>query len=263
MAKLTKAQSKNHRAAQALLDKAELTLDEKIFVYENWHEGAEHDNSRSGAFFTPLEFANDFKLEVHGRKILDLCAGTGILSFCYRHFKYHDEHGVPDITCVEINPAYVAIGKKLLPEANWICADIFDLWNDLPRDFDSVIGNPPFGRLMTDRKALRYTGGEFELKIVDIAGHLGTFGAFILPQGSTPFRYSGAQYYQRVDNPKFEKFFADTGIDIEAGCGIDTTVHRDAWKQVNVLTEIGCCEFTKPVAAQGNLFDRAVAKVAA
>ena len=85
----------------------------------------------------------------------------------------------------------------MLPEANWICADLFDIWQDLPRDFDSVIGNPPFGRLMTDRKAPRYTGPEFELKIIDIAGHLGTFGMFILPQGSTPFRYSGAQYYQR------------------------------------------------------------------
>jgi hypothetical protein len=86
---------------------------------------------------------------------------------------------------------------------------------------------------------------------------------FILPQGSTPFRYSGAQYYQRVDNAKFEKFFAETGIDIEAGCGIDTTVHQDAWRQVNIVTEIACCEFKQPVKAQGDLFDLLTGKEAA
>lgn len=108
---------------------------------------------------------------------------------------------------------------------------------------------------MADRKAPRYSGPEFELKIVDVAAHLGSYGVFILPQGSTPFRYSGVQYYHRVENPKFARFFADTSIDIETGCGIDTSVHQDAWKQVNITTEIACCEFTLPVKAQGSFFD--------
>jgi hypothetical protein len=107
MARLTKAQSKAHQQAEALLRKETLTLDEKIFVYENWHESAEHDSARSGAFFTPLEFANDFKIEVHGPKILDLCAGTGVLSFCYAHFRHHDRP--VDITCLRF-----AVHKALL-----------------------------------------------------------------------------------------------------------------------------------------------------
>jgi hypothetical protein len=60
-------------------------------------------------------------------------------------------------------------------------------------------------------------------------------------------------------------FFAQTRIDIEAGCGIDTTVHRERWKQVNILTEIACCEFPRveaqpaaapaPVVEQLSLFE--------
>jgi len=29
---------------------------------------------------------------------------------------------IPEITCVEFNPQYVEVGKKLLPEANWIAS---------------------------------------------------------------------------------------------------------------------------------------------
>jgi hypothetical protein len=260
MAKLTKQQSKAHRAAAALLEKETLTLDEKIFVLENWHEGGEHDNSRSGAFFTPVDYANDFKIEVSGPKVLDLCAGIGSLAFAWFHFRHHD--ATPQITCIEMNPAYVEIGKKLLPEATWICADLFDVWKDLPRDFDTVISNPPFGRLMTDRKAPRYTGAEFELKIVDIAAHLGNYGVFILPQGSTGFRYSGAQYYERVDSPKAAKLHADTGLELDIGCGIDTTVFKDQWKQVNVTTEIACVEFP-PIMAKAPALAPVVEPIAA
>jgi hypothetical protein len=245
--KLTKQQSKAHRQAVSLLEKDTLTLDEKIFVLENWHEGGEHDQGRAGAFFTPVDYANDFKIEVGGPKILDLCAGIGSLAFAWLHFRHHDTK--PQITCVEINPAYVAVGKKVLPEATWICADVFDVWQELPRDFDTVISNPPFGRLMSDCKAPRYSGAEFELKIVDIAAHLGNYGVFILPQASAGFRYSGAQYYERVDSPKVAQLHADTGLELEAGCGIDTTVFKDQWKQPVPTTEVVCVEFPPIMAA--------------
>lgn len=241
MAKLTKQQSKAHRTACELLKKATLTLDEKIFVLENWHEGGEHDQGRAGAFFTPIDYANDFKLDVHGPKVLDLCAGIGSLAFAWLHFK---DHQTPvEITCVEINPAYVEVGRKILPEANWICGDVFEIWQDLPRDFETVISNPPFGRIQTNGKAPRYTGPEFELKIVDIAAHLGRFGTFILPQGSSGFRYSGARYFERVETPKTAQLFAETGLELDIGCGVDTTFFSDQWKQPVPVTEIACVEF--------------------
>jgi hypothetical protein len=40
-------------------------------------------------------------------------------------------------------------------------------------------------------------------------------------------------------------------------------VHQDAWRQVNIVTEIACCEFTQPVKAQGGLFDLLTGKAAA
>jgi hypothetical protein len=263
MAKLTKAQSKAHLQAEELLQKDVLTLDDKIFVYENWNEAALHDNTRAGAFFTPLELANDFKLEVPGPKIIDICAGIGILSFCKMHFQHHDPERMPAITCVEINPDYVRVGRKLLPEAAWLCADIFDIWQDLPRDFTTAIANPPFGAVRHTGKAPRYSGSEFEYKIIDIAGHLATYGAFIVPQMSAPFRLSGAQYYQRNEHEKYRRLVDQTGIHLEAGCGIDTTFHREGWKHGAPVTEIVCAEFTAPVKAQGELFDLPVKEAAA
>jgi hypothetical protein len=249
MSKLTKQQSKAHRAAEDLLCKDVLTLDEKIFVYENWNEAATHDNTRAGAFFTPMGLANDFKLEVPGPRIIDICAGIGILSFCKLHFQHHDPDRSPQITCVEINPDYVRVGRKLLPEAEWICADIFAVWRDLPRDFTTAIANPPFGNIRHAGKAPRYSGTEFEYKIIDIAAHLADYGVFIIPQMSAPFRYSGAPYYQRQERPSYQKFARQTGIRLDAGCGIDTTYHRDGWKHTAPAVEIACCEFSRYQAA--------------
>lgn len=270
MAKLAKAQSKAHRQAEDLLKKDVLTLDEKIFVYEHWNEAALHDNTRAGAFFTPLDLANDFKLEVPGPRIIDIGAGIGILSFCKLHFQYHEPESLPKITCIEINPDYVRVGQKLLPEAEWICADIFDIWRDLPRDFTTAIANPPFGKTKHAGAAPRYNGVEFEYKIIDIAAHLAEYGAFILPQSSAPFRYSGAQYYQRIEHERYQRFAKQTGLDLDAGCGIDTTFHKEKWKHGAPTVEIVTCEFpraeemvrtepeaSKPITEQFSLFEPA------
>jgi len=43
----------------------------------------------------------------------------------------------------------VEVGKKIMPEANWIIGSIFDLPND--RIYDVAISNPPFGNIKTGR----------------------------------------------------------------------------------------------------------------
>ena len=55
MAKLTKARRKAHAEAEAILTKDKLTDDERDFVFQNWHEGATHENGADGAFFTPFD----------------------------------------------------------------------------------------------------------------------------------------------------------------------------------------------------------------
>ena len=132
MAKLTKQQRKAHAEAEAILTKDRITDDERDFVFQNWHEGATHENGAAGAFFTPFGLACDFALDGAGRRVIDLCAGIGVLSYIIHHRSKWGER-LAEITCVEINPRYVAVGQKLLPQARWINADVFDWRSARPR----------------------------------------------------------------------------------------------------------------------------------
>lgn len=241
MAKLSKAQAKAHEAAVDLLAKDVLSEDDKFFVLENWQESAEHINSIAGAFFTPWELARDFSIEVSGKRILDLCAGIGALSFLYRQSCLW-ERLEPEIVCIERNPAYAAVGRKILPQARWIEGDVFDLPADLGR-FDFAIGNPPFGSTKRTGRAPRYTGDKFEYHVIDIASDLADYGVFIVPQMSAPFRYSGQQNYERTEHDHCKAFAAQTGIELGHSCGIDTSGYDKQWHGVSVSTEIVTVDF--------------------
>jgi predicted RNA methylase len=258
MSKLTKPQAKAHAQACEILQKDVLSFDEKWFVLENWREDANHVNSAAGAFFTPPELARSFCIEVCGRKVIDLCAGIGTLSFLYREKCSWGE--APDLTCVEINPDYVAVGRKILPEATWIQASVFDL-PDLGH-FDFAFGNPPFGNINRARRnAPRFNGRQFEYHVIDVASDLADYGAFIIPQGSAPFRYSGQETFQEVKEPSYLAFEKATGITLGNSCGIDCSCTIDQWHGVAPKVEIVTAEFVEARAAraprssgQGDLF---------
>jgi hypothetical protein len=255
MAKLSKAQAKAHQQACDLLAKDVLTEDDKWFVLENWQESAKHINTIAGAFFTPVGLARDLSIEVGSGSIIDLCAGIGALSFMCTLRQDRPSR----ITCVELNPDYAAVGRKIVPEAEWIVASVFDL----PRlgRFDFAIGNPPFGATPKGGKAPRYTGGEFEYHVIDIASDLADWGVFIIPQMSAPFEYSGRQNYTQRKTDKYARFSQQTGVELGPNCGIDTDGYRNDWHGVSVRTEIVTSDFVEARArrapAQTSLFAEA------
>ncbi|MBR0884457.1 MULTISPECIES: hypothetical protein [Bradyrhizobium] len=112
-----------------MLRKDVLSYDERVFVLDNWHEGANHISTSAGAFFTPTGLARDFAIDACGGRTIDLCAGIGMLAFHVfwrAHYARERDEPPKEIVCIECNPAYVEVGRKVLPEARWICADVLD-----------------------------------------------------------------------------------------------------------------------------------------
>lgn len=250
MSRLTKAQAKAHQEACDLLKKEVLTFDEKWFVLENWQESATHVNTVAGAFFTPPGLARDLSMEVGGRRIIDLCAGIGTLSFLVKERSCWGN--APDITCVEINPDYIAVGRKLLPEATWIQASVFDL-PPLGR-FDFAISNPPFGNIKRGGKdAPRYRGRQFEYHVIDIASDIANHGVFIIPQTSAPFRDSGERGHREAKDVAYLAFEQRTMIELGAGAGYDCSVHQNDWHGVAPKVEIVTADFVEARARRAGL----------
>ena len=248
--KLTKPQIKAHREAMALVDCGRrLKDDEREFILDNFHEGATHINSSAGAFFTPRGLARDFAIEVDGgntdkARCIDLCAGIGSLSYAV-------EQKVGSLVCVEMNPEYARIGKMIVPDAEWIVGSVFDM-PDLGR---WAISNPPFGAIPAPGFKGKYTGSQFEYRLIELASRMADFGAFILPQMSAPFRYSGQQSFSYEEGDKARKFREQTGIVMEPNCGIDTSMYRNEWRGVSPVCEVVVCEFERPVAVSAEKTD--------
>lgn len=248
MAKLTKQQARLHRQACQLVDlERDLSEDEKEFVLAHWQESSTSANSLEGAFFTPLCLARDLAHHVVGDRIIDLGAGIGHLSWgCRNHWDRRWCNQPPrEFVCVEKNPTYLRVGRKVLSEATWICADILDLpYMDLGR-FDCAMANPPFGRLPRARNSPAYNGPRFEYHVIAVAAGLARRGAFLVPQTSAPFRYSGQPCYRDEPDAEYERFHRDTGITLEPSVGVDTTASDGEWRGVSPRTEVVRCDFTE------------------
>ncbi|MGV9891681.1 methyltransferase [Streptomyces sp. NPDC003395] len=250
MGRLTKQQAKLHQEACALIDlDRDLTEDEKDFVLTNWQEAATATHGLDGAYFTPEGLARALSIEVGGDRVIDLCAGIGRLAYGCRDLWGRRWNNQPSrqIVCVEKNPDYVKVGRKILPEAQWICADVLDLPGMNLGHFDTAISNPPFGAIKRVGNGPDYTGSRFEYHVIAVASTLATFGAFIIPQTSAPFRYSGERCYRTETDSECERFQRQTGIAMGSGAGCDTSIYAEEWHGVSPRVEIVVCDFTEPL----------------
>lgn len=231
MARVTKKESQLRLKVMELVHSdRQLTEDDKEYIFNNYRgDGI----GATGAFFTPEMLAWDFMLDAGcSDDCIELCAGIGRLSY-YQFIRNKPSH----ITCVELNPEYVLIGKRVLPQAEWITGDALQYTPD--RFYRVAYGNPPFGKINTSGAYTgRYTGSEFEYKIIDRAREYSSYGVWIVPQGSAGFKYSGHTYYDRsIQSAKYTKFEKDTGLILHPGVGIDTSIYRDQWNGTKVTCE--------------------------
>lgn len=268
MAKLTRNEERRHAQACQLIDlPRDLTEAERYFVLDHWQESSTNANARDRAFFTPEGLAVDMSLEVGGDRIIDLGAGIGRLSWHNRDLWGRWPYPAPEFVCVERNPVYVRVGRKVMPEATWICADILDLpdmVDQLGGRFDCAISNPPFGPLPRHRDAPGYSGRRFEYHTIAVAAGLAARGVFIVPQMSAPFRYSGRPCFEHDQgDAEYARFTAGTGITLTSTCGIDTSFYDGRWRGVCPRVEVVMADFidraapcTAPVTAHGTVDER-------
>lgn len=171
--KLTKRQTKAHNEAIALANCGrKLTLEEKGFVWDNFAPGASNNIGAMGQFFTPWEGAWDCAV-LHGDRsgnVVDLCAGIGVMAGTL--VTHNPECKV---TCFEIVPEFIELGKKLVPEATWIQADCYSLEfvQRYAKAFSSGVSNPPYGKA---------NGCVRELRAIEILADITEQGAtMVLP----------------------------------------------------------------------------------
>ena len=244
--KLSRAEIKLQKQVQELIESdRNLTFEELEFIYENFNPGYISDVTIHSAYFTPLDMAYDFALFAGKSGIMvDMCAGIGVLSFAAKTRDTYDGN-IKQQICIERNPEYMKIGKRLLPSAHWIEGDIFDksLWDSIITKYgniDCIVSNPPFGKVSKtdiDRSWLDYKGADIDIASIEISLKHTDNVSMILPVNSCTFRYSGRQYFEEVENKKIEKLKKETGLSFYmSNPGIDTSVY-DQFKNTKVIVE--------------------------
>lgn len=247
MPKLTKTQTKLHARAEALLAHDDLTPDDVEFCFKHWRPDAAHNVGVSGTFFTPYRLAEQAAIfSLSSGRLVDMCAGIGLLGHLAAYDAY--EKSAIDLVCVELNPDFVRVGRKLVPHATWVQGSIFDeaLWDDLG-PFTAAICNPPFGNVKTAKGETDWIGykGPADLMAVAVAAKVTAVGGtFILPSMSVPFQFSHNETrgYHEIDPErwptKLRKLF-DAVPGLEMNCvALDTSSYEKEWVVASPRVEL-------------------------
>ncbi|WP_273455815.1 methyltransferase [Nevskia ramosa] len=218
--KLSKQDAEKHLRVMALVHSDRvLNQDERFQILEDFHEGAQHLNGLAGAFFTPIDLAYSVHAEqISGvRSMVDLCAGIGRLSW------WAHEEGV-QLTCVELNPDYVAAGRRALPNAQWWQASMFDD-NVLSLRSEMVVSNPPFGRLPAKERPDWIVSQQLHLAAVEVSAMIASDGCFILP---------------RNDHVPQESVRTTSGLRSLRRTSVDGNVYRNEWRNASPTVDVLC-----------------------
>jgi len=175
--KLSKGQLRDHKIALELLEKSNLSRYERWDVLAYYQPAA--DVADIGFFQTPHADAQSVAWDgVDSGRILDLGAGIGMLTY-HVYYDIQDSGGTADIVALEKDPRLVEIGKKIMPEAEWICGDMYDkdLVDSLGR-FNIVVSNPPFGITVDSDWLPKHRS---ELLAILVAMSVSDNATFILP----------------------------------------------------------------------------------
>lgn len=252
MSKITQQQLKQHEEAEQLLwgSDRRLERDEVEFCLTYWDPRADSGRhvARNQAYFTPMALACEAAMYVggNGRRVVDICAGTGRLAYAVLAANGWQPQAV-QVTAVEFNPEFVRVGQRLLPEVDWVLGDCYDLslWQSLPR-FDEAISNPPFGKVVTayttDWVGYRGPAG---LTVAAIGLQVARLGIkMILPQTQTIFRYSGAdpRYGAHSDSyPGYLKKFMAQRPDLEwdhTSLDTEAEAYKSEWRGAAPVVEV-------------------------
>jgi len=244
--KLTKAQLASHEQAVEILRKDELTDTEREFVINHWQPGA-HAKTKYSAFYTPTELAHSVAIEANVTSprdihIIDLAAGIGSLGYAVWQLLSSDRERNIRLTCIELDPHSIEVGQKILPQAEWIEMDLSysHKFQEIPKG-DLFVSNPPFGHMPKRTPLDNRTGNQWEYYIAEMGMTRCWYGVMIVPANALPWRYSGQAEFEKVDNPRYEKWSAATGLRLGMNCGIDTKF-GDQFLATNVTVEIACVE---------------------
>lgn len=221
MGKLTKSELKLHEQAIGILGSASISEDDADFVFDNYHPGATNNLTAGAIFFSPRGVAEEAAV-MHGGggRVIDLCAGIGILG---RSLLQHNR-SITELVCVEINPEFVEIGKKLVPQARWICGSAFEEIESLGV-FDSGISNPPFGNIKTDSKSK--FSRVVHLAIAELLlTHARDGAILIIPDGD----HSQLDRSNPMPSANYARFIEAYPQAVLDPCSTDIRCYKDQWK---------------------------------